>query len=100
MSIVPTVKHRGCNIHYRVSGTGPLLILQQGFFGSHAEWKHFGYVDALKDSFTIAALDGGSSAVAALDFLTLPGDHMSAMKDGVSVLDPALKARLENGALS
>lgn len=54
---MPTVNHRGCSIHYRVSGTGPLLVLQHGFFGTHAEWKRFGYVDALKTDFTVATVD-------------------------------------------
>lgn len=54
---MPTVQHRGCNIHYRASGKGPLLVLQHGFFASHAEWKHFGYVDALKEDFTVATVD-------------------------------------------
>ena len=51
------VTSRGCRIHYRVSGAGPLLILQHGFFGSHANWKHFGYVDAFKAEFTVATVD-------------------------------------------
>lgn len=54
---MPMVNRNKCNIHYRVSGTGPLILLQHGFFGSHAAWKEAGYVDALKDDFTVATVD-------------------------------------------
>ena len=47
----------GSRTHYRASGEGPLIVLLHGFFGSHAEWKHFGYVDALKDRFMVATVD-------------------------------------------
>ena len=54
---MPYVEHQGCHIHYRVSGSGPLLLLLHGFFGSHAAWKRNGYVDALKSDFTVATVD-------------------------------------------
>jgi pimeloyl-ACP methyl ester carboxylesterase len=54
---MPDVSHRGCNIHYEAEGSGPLIVLQHGFFSNQSRWKEQGYVDGLKDSFTIATID-------------------------------------------
>ncbi len=29
---MPDVSHRGCSIHYEVEGSGPLIVLQHGFW--------------------------------------------------------------------
>ncbi|RLE19143.1 MAG: alpha/beta hydrolase [Actinobacteria bacterium] len=54
---MPDVSHRGCNIHYEVEGSGPLIVLQHGFFSNQSSWKEYGYVDGLKESFTVATVD-------------------------------------------
>jgi pimeloyl-ACP methyl ester carboxylesterase len=51
------VNHRGCSIHFEVEGSGPLIVLQHGFLSNQSSWKEFGYVDGLKESFTVAAVD-------------------------------------------
>jgi pimeloyl-ACP methyl ester carboxylesterase len=54
---MPDVSHRGCNIHYEVEGSGPLIVLQHGFFSNQSRWKECGYVDGLRESFTVATVD-------------------------------------------
>jgi len=54
---MPFAKGRGCNIYYEVEGSGPLLVLQHGIFRDQAFWKDAGYVEALKDDFTVATVD-------------------------------------------
>lgn len=54
---MPDVSHRGCSIHYEVEGSGPLIVLQHGFFSNQSTWKESGYVDGLKESFTVATVD-------------------------------------------
>lgn len=54
---MPEVSHRGCDIHYEVEGSGPLLVLQHGFLSNQSNWKENGYVDGFKESFTVATVD-------------------------------------------
>jgi pimeloyl-ACP methyl ester carboxylesterase len=54
---MPVVNHRGCNIHYEVEGSGPLLVLQHGFLSNQSNWKANGYVDGFKENFTVATVD-------------------------------------------
>lgn len=85
---MPYVEHQDCHIHYRVSGSGPLLLLLHGFFGSHAAWKRNGIEDACHDPMEAFAADYG------LNYLTVPGDHSAAMRDTASYLAPVLKTFL------
>jgi len=54
---MPTAQNRGYNIHYTLDGDGPLLVLQHGFLSSARSWHENGFVDRLKDSFTVACVD-------------------------------------------
>ena len=54
---MPYVTVGGHSLHYAVEGDGPLVILQHGLLSDAASWKRWGFVDALKDSFRIAAVD-------------------------------------------
>ncbi len=54
---MPVATNRGCRIHYEVEGEGPLVVLQHGFLDNQSSWKLMGYVDGLKDQFTVATVD-------------------------------------------
>lgn len=54
---MPYADNCGTRIHYRVEGSGPPLVLQHWSLGSSVGWYEYGYVDALKDDYTLIALD-------------------------------------------
>lgn len=54
---MPFITNEGVNIHYKVEGQGPGVILQHGFFGSMEDWYEYGYVDALKDDYQVILVD-------------------------------------------
>lgn len=54
---MPFVTHRGQRIHYSVEGQGPTVVLQHGLFMDGPSWKAAGFVDALKDRFTVVCVD-------------------------------------------
>lgn len=45
------------SIAFDVSGNGPSLLLLHGGGGSRAEWHETGYVDRMRDEFTVIAMD-------------------------------------------
>lgn len=54
---MPYVTVGGQSVHYAVEGEGPLVVLQHGLLSDAASWKRWGFVDALKDSFCVVAVD-------------------------------------------
>lgn len=55
---MPYINNKGINIHYKVEGNGDPLVLMHGFAGSLYDWYNFGYVEALKDKYTLIIIDG------------------------------------------
>ena len=51
------VENDGLQIHYEVEGQGPPLILLHWWTGSLEDWRLFGYVDALKDTYRLILID-------------------------------------------
>ena len=54
---MPYADNRGTRIHYKTEGSGPPLVLQHWSLGSLEGWREYGYIDALKDDYTVVALD-------------------------------------------
>jgi len=54
---MPFVTSRGCEIHYSVEGSGPLVILLHGLLSNAKSWKRWGFVDALADGYCVACVD-------------------------------------------
>ena len=48
----------GTRVHFELEGSGPPLMLHHGFLGQGDEWRSFGYVDALRDSYQLILIDG------------------------------------------
>ncbi len=47
-------------VHYRMTGSGPFLIMVSGLWGRSAEWEPFGWVDALAPGYTLVMIDSRS----------------------------------------
>lgn len=54
---MPFAINSGINIHYRIEGEGPPLVLQHGFAGNLDRWRMARYVDALKNTHQLILLD-------------------------------------------
>jgi len=51
------VENKGVRIYYEVRGSGPPLLLHHGWAGSSQEWRRFGYLDGLADSYRVIVMD-------------------------------------------
>jgi pimeloyl-ACP methyl ester carboxylesterase len=54
---MPFAVHRGQRIHYKVEGSGPLVILQHGLLLDSRSWKHAGILQSFTDRYTVARVD-------------------------------------------
>ena len=54
---MPFAKNQDIKIYYEVEGQGPPIILAHGVTGNVTFWTGYGYVDQLKDKFTVIAFD-------------------------------------------
>ena len=54
---MPFVDHQGIQIHFEVEGEGPPIVLAHGLTGNTTFWRGYGYVDLLRDRFTVILLD-------------------------------------------
>lgn len=54
---MPYALNQDLRIHYIVEGSGPYLLLQHGFTWTSEAWRACGYIEALRDRFTVIAVD-------------------------------------------
>lgn len=54
---MPFAKNQDIKIYYEVEGQGPPIILAHGVTGNTTFWTGYGYVDQLKDKFTVIIFD-------------------------------------------
>ena len=54
---MPYVQSDGARIYYRVEGDGSPVVLLHGFSDSLDDWYEAGYVEALRDEFTLISFD-------------------------------------------
>jgi pimeloyl-ACP methyl ester carboxylesterase len=54
---MPFVNNDGVNIHYRVEGEGPPVLIQHGTTDSSATWYELGYVDGLRTDYRLVLVD-------------------------------------------
>jgi pimeloyl-ACP methyl ester carboxylesterase len=52
-----TKSNDGVAINFDVVGTGPVLVMHHGFFGSLYDWYEHGYVEALVQHFRLVLID-------------------------------------------
>lgn len=84
---MPIADASGVPIHYDLAGSGPPLVLLQGWVGDSTTWRHAGYVDALADQFTLVLVDGRGRGRSGKphDPAMYSTDHLAA--DVLAVLD-------------
>jgi pimeloyl-ACP methyl ester carboxylesterase len=84
---MPSADASGVPIHYDLAGSGPPLVLLQGWVGDSTTWRHAGYVDALAGQFTLVLVDGRGRGRSGKphDPTLYTTDHLAA--DVLAVLD-------------
>jgi pimeloyl-ACP methyl ester carboxylesterase len=85
---MPSANNHGVRIHYEVEGAGPPLILHHGTFMSGADWRDFGYTDALKHDHQLILMDARGHGAsdkphdpAAYEIVALVGDVTAVLDD-------------------
>jgi len=70
---MPTLLFDSLDIHYEISGSGPLLILHHGWGARATDWEQGGWLTALEKHATLLAFDsvGHGSSILSHD----PADH-------------------------
>lgn len=63
-------------VRYRMTGTGPYLVMAPGLWGRSVEWEPFGWVDALAPGHTLVMIDSRSY-----------GSEVLPVKDGFYSMD-------------
>lgn len=54
---MPYATNDGVRIYYEREGNGPPLVLHAGFTASLPDWRDFGFVDALRDTYQLILID-------------------------------------------
>ena len=54
---MPFADNQGTKIYYEVEGQGPPIILAHALTGNTTFWTSFGYVDRLKDKYSVIIFD-------------------------------------------
>lgn len=57
MHIMSYISNDGVKIHYEIEGSGPALVLHHGLYGTMEDWREWGFVNALKDDYTVILID-------------------------------------------
>jgi pimeloyl-ACP methyl ester carboxylesterase len=84
---MPFATNTGIRIHYEVVGSGPPLVLHHGSFGSGADWRNLGYVDALKHENQLILMDARGHGASDKPHDPADYDMVSRASDVTSVLD-------------
>ena len=84
---MPYADSDGVRIHYRVEGSGPPLVLNHWSLGSSRGWSEYGFVNRLKDSFTVIAHDVRGHGMSAKPVDPKAYSLDLRVKDVIAVLD-------------
>ncbi len=83
---MPFANNQDVKIYYEIAGQGPAILLAHGSTGNTTFWSGYGYVDQLKDQFTVISFDArghGKSDkpwdVAAYDIQLTAGDAIAVL---------------------
>jgi len=84
---MPYANNQGTKIYYEVAGEGPPLVLAHGGFGNLSMWTGFGYVDRLKEKYSVILFDCRGHGKS--DKLYAPGSYTNRLlaSDVIAVLD-------------
>jgi pimeloyl-ACP methyl ester carboxylesterase len=84
---MPFATNAGIRIHYEVVGSGSPLVLHHGSFGSGADWRDLGHVDALKRENQLILMDARGHGASDKPHDPAAYDLVSRASDVTSVLD-------------
>lgn len=84
---MPYAHNDGFDIYYETHGAGPPLVLLHGFTASSAQWKAYGYVDALQQSHRVILIDARGHGASAKPHERSAYRQERRLADIVAVLD-------------
>jgi len=84
---MPFATNSGIRIYYEVEGSGPPLLLHHGSFGSGADWRDLGYVQALKHKNQLILMDARGHGTSDKPHVSTAYDLALRVSDVTSVLD-------------
>ena len=84
---MPFAKNQDIEIYYEVAGQGPALILAYGLTGDVTLWNETGYVDRLKEDFTVIAFDARGHGKSDKPYEAAAYDYELMAGDAIAVLD-------------
>ena len=77
----------GVRIYYEVEGSGPPLVLVHGFASNHLHWRTSGLVEALRDAYTLIAVDARGNGLSEKPYEPAAYVIQNRVADIVSVID-------------
>lgn len=84
---MPFANNQGTNIYYEVEGQGPPIILAHGATGNISFWTGYGYVDRLKDKYSVILFDARGHGKSDKPHETEHYDYRLMVGDVIAVLD-------------
>ena len=84
---MPFTDNRGIRIHFHVEGTGPPIVLQHGLSGRMGGWYENGFIDALKNGYTVIAVDARGHGGSDKPYEPAAYDQRVMASDIVAILD-------------
>ncbi len=84
---MPFVKNEDVRIYYEVEGQGPPILLAHGLTGNTAFWRGYGYVDQLRNGYTVILFDARGHGQSDKPLETAAYDYRLMVGDILAVLD-------------
>jgi len=84
---MPFASHQGIKIYYEVEGHGPPIVLAHGLTGNLSFWTGYGYVDKLKDRYSVILFDARGHGQSDKPHETERYDYRLRVGDVIAVLD-------------
>ncbi len=84
---MPFASNHGIKISYEVEGQGPPIVLAHGMSGDTSFWRGYGYVDKLKDKYTVILFDARGHGKSDKPHEAENYDYRLMVGDVISVMD-------------
>ena len=84
---MPYTNNGNIQITYEIHGEGEPLVLQHGLTSNMSRWINHGYVEALKDQFTVITIDARGHGRSDKPYQTEANDRKLMASDIIAVLD-------------
>lgn len=84
---MPFANNQGTKIYYEVEGQGPPIILAHGATGNITFWTGYGYVDRLKDKYSVILIDARGHGKSDKPHEAESYDYQLMVSDVIAVMD-------------